>query len=452
MIRRMIPAIAAICLLPALTAASALGRGEATTATLVGAARSAPSADATVAGPPAASAARPVVEGTITYKGKAVKDAVLIFYAEPPSSVLKKVKHGKDAPFKVIGSATTNKHGGYSITVTGAGLKLARAYSFGKNHVVNLQIQAIYKTLGGMFWFSRQIVLGSLGDSAVMQAFPASSPAKATAPQVANLKLSKPPTGKGESAAEAAAAGRASDQAWLRLSAEDSPSLPLPNCVTILEPVVDTSEQPGPQWTTVGATYSNMKDVYTSFVYGNGQESSLGVAMSIDPPQGFTKWGPLGLDFGVGGSVTTTSYSNVPFSTFKGQDNHDYQTRFTYGVFFNECRGFFVQPIAFDSGSRSPSEIGFAGSNQHCAPFEPSQKTFYQTTGVAYTYTAGVNISYWVGIDLSSTTGYDTSAELTYWLPKGGYLCGTTGDPGTAANGNLLYAGKYGVAPGSKGR
>jgi hypothetical protein len=70
------------------------------------------------------------------------------------------------------------------VTVTGAGLRLARAYAFGKPLVVNLEIAAYIKHVGVARWFSGTVRLGTLAAMNVAAASPL-----ATAPEVANLSI-----------------------------------------------------------------------------------------------------------------------------------------------------------------------------------------------------------------------------------------------------------------------
>jgi hypothetical protein len=393
------------------------------------------SSNASLQSTASSAAAPPVVTGVIRYHGKLMAGVEVVLFAEPPSKTLKKVQHGKNVPFKVIGSGKTNKDGRYAVSVTGAGLRQARAYSFSSIHVVNLEVAAYYGKLGAQHWFSRKLVLGALANALMPGAT-----AQAMAPLVVDLSLQKPYI----------PASMASELA--RYMSPDAPGSgpgPIGFCDQhIAEPVTDGGKgMLGPQETVVGATYSNMADVTMGFDYGIGQDSTLGIAISITPPPGFNKWGPLGLDFTIGGTTTVSSTGSVPFTSFSGYSNHEYLTNFTYQEYFEPCNGFSVVPVWFDGGSASPEVFGFAGTNQYCFHYEATTKPVTQSRATAYTYNFGVDISFWIEFDLSSQTGYDKTAELEYTFPKGGWLCGTTGAPQGPAAGNLLYAGKYEHSP-----
>jgi hypothetical protein len=397
----------------------------------------------------------PVVTGVIKYHGKLMAGVYVKLFAEPPSKILKKVKHGHNVPFKIIGGGRTSKKGRYSITVTGAGLKTARAYSFSSIHVVNLEVAAFYGKLGAVHWFARKLVLGALGDSILANAVMEGDTPQATAPEIANLSLQQPyiPATLAKDFIPAALAKDFVPAAGAKDLLPRAPACcqlpPSAFCFEhIAEPVVSGAPgMLGPQETVVGASYSNMADAKMGFVYGYGQNSSLGVAISISPPAGFKKWDKLGLDMSVGGTTTVSSTGSEPFTSSSGYSNREYLTGFTYQMYFEPCNGFSVQPTSFDGGTADRTVYGFPSDNRWCRYYNASPEAITKDTDNAYTFSAGVDISFWIDFDLSSQTGYDKNAELEYTFPHGGWLCGTTGYAlGTAPN-NLLYAGKYSHSP-----
>jgi hypothetical protein len=414
----------------------------------------------------------------VKYKGKPVSGAEILLFAMPQPSRLKKEskKHLATLPIKVIGSGKSNKKGRYAISVTGKGLGLAEAYSFtvhvGKSkktleRVVNLQVEAYWsaKQYGDAFWFVRLVLAKSvsgamLAATAEDSTAPPGGLAAEAAPQVANLNVGPMYVPKSL---------ESSVRQIMRLAkAAAGPHTPdpgLPYCMLeysegdITEPGTNPNGSPNNTTvsdepavlTDVGETYSNMGDVTMGFQYDAGQDSSLGVGITIQPPQSF-KYPQWGLDFASAGWQQSVAVgADVPYNGASGYANIDYTTKFVYQLYFEPCVGFSTAPI------------GWAGTNAQVTQYPPQSETnqwcFWETANktkpfqlsnsTAVEFTSGVNISFWIGIDLSSQTGYDGEAFASYLLPKGGWLCGTGFYPGNSNQG-LVYAGKYIHSPKAK--
>lgn len=426
---------------------------------------------------PAAAVAKkapPVVVGVVKYKGKPVSGAEIVLFAEPQPAKLKKDsrKHLAKLPLNIIGSGTSNRKGRYAISVSGKGLRLADAYSFTvhagklKERVVNLQVEAYWskKEYGDAFWFVR-LVLGktvsgaALGAMAEDSTAPAGSLAAEAAPQVADLNVGPMYVPK---TLEASAR-----QAIRLAKAAAGPQTPEPRSYCDQEfsegDISTEGTTPGGEpsgklvsdepavVTDVGETYSNMGNVTMGFQYDAGQNSSLGVGLTIQPPQGF-KYPQWGLDFiSAGWQDSVQSGANIPYNGATGYANIDYTTKFVYQLNFEPCVGFSTAPIAFAGGSGQATEYPpQSETNQYCQWYLPNKTqadTFSKST--AEEFTSGVNISFWIGIDLSSETGYDGDAVASYLLPKGGWICGTNDYAGNNNEG-LVYAGKYVHSPKAK--
>jgi hypothetical protein len=408
---------------------------------------------------PAGAAAKtppPVVTGVVKYKGKVIRGADVVLIAEPPPGQLKKdsKKHLEKLPIKIIGSGKSNKKGRYAISVTGKGLRLATAYSFivHKRRVVNLQVEAYWskQPTGAAFWFVRLDLGSVLGATAARDSvLPAAGPAE-MAPQVANLNLKTMYIPKSLEADYR--------QAMRAAAGPDAPDPGNPAFCNqeLSEGNGREEESPGkyvglqpPVVTDVGETYSNMSDVTMDFEYGAGQNSSLGVGISITPPQGTKNWPAWGLIFASAGwQDSVQSGAGIPYNSTSGYTNTDYRTKFLYELYFEPCVGFSTAPVGFAGGnSQVTAYPPQSETNQWCQWYEPNKTLAYTfSDSTAYEFTAGVNISFWAGIDLSSQTGYDGNATASYLLPKGGYICGTTGYAG-GNNEGLLYAGKYVHSP-----
>jgi hypothetical protein len=404
---------------------------------------------ALVAASPAAALAKkapPVVVGVVKYKGKPVSGADILLFAEPQPSKLKKEsrKHLARLPLKVIGSGKSNKKGRYAISVTGKGLTLADAYSFtihvGKSkktleRVVNLQVEAYWsaKQYGDAFWFVRLVLSKSvsgamLGAMAQDSTALAGSMAAEAAPQVADLNVAPMYVPKSLEADYRQAMGLAGAR----------PDLPIPLAACEVEDSEGDIKTDGtnpngtpngtlvsdePDVTTdIGETYSNMSDVTMGFQYYAGQNSSLGVGITIQPPQGF-KYPQWGLDFASAGWQDSVSVgANVPYNGATGIANIDYQTAFVYQLYFEPCVGFSTAPIGWGGTNPQASEYApESETNAHCWWFTPNKQDvpFVLNDSSAYEFSDGVNISFWIGLDLSSQTGYDGQGTASYQLPQG---------------------------------
>jgi hypothetical protein len=435
---------------------------------------------------PAAAVAKkapPVVIGVVTYKHKPVSGATVVLFASPPPARLKKLshKHLAKIPLHIIGVTTSGKHGKYSISVSGKDLRLAEDYAFeihvGKSRktlerVVNLEVEAYWsaKVYGDAFWFVRLVLSQSVEGTALgaMEpgtALPAFGPAGAeAAPQVADLNVGPAYVPKALEASWRQA--RAQLMAAMTAAGPQIAKGPPPNlCMLdsmgdITFPGIYPNGTPNPHiqvsaepdvLTDVGETYSNMGDVTMGFQYDAGQDSSLGVGITIQPPQGF-KYPEWGLDFASAGWQQSVAVgADVPYNGATGYANINYTTKFVYQENLLPCTGFSATPIGWGGTNAQQSEYPpQSETNAHCWWFTPNKTIpLLLNDSSAYEFSDGVDISFWIGVDLSSQTGYDGEATASYLLPKGGYICGTTGTAGTDGAG-LVYVGKYVHSPKAK--
>ena len=364
-----------------------------------------------------------VVRGRITHHHKGVAGAKIVLYANPPPAFLKKHQHrGYSVPMKRIGTTTTNKRGYYAVTLSATGLRLARAYAFGKPSVVNLEIAAYVKHVGAARWFSRTVRLGTLAAMDV----PAASPL-AMAPEVANLDIP-----------DSVPAPPASLRSALGAQKPGNPYY----CDTHYY-----SKNLGVRNTIVGSTYSNMSNVTMGFTYTRGADSSLGLSVSVIPPPGFTGWDALGYDMSLGGQSNVSSTATIPYASHHGFNSTLYKTGFAYALYFQQCVGGYTQSVSFAGGRTVGTGYSPASDNHWCRYYNAASAPVQFNNQSAYQFTAGVNISAWINFNLSSETGYSSTAEADYTLPKGGYLCGTTNYAVQGGSTNQIYAGKYNHSP-----
>jgi hypothetical protein len=211
-----------------------------------------------------------------------------------------------------------------------------------------------------------------------------------------------------------------------------------------------------PSEVTVGATYSNMPDVNMGFTYEAGQDSSLGVGISIGPPAGSNPddYPGFGIFFASAGwQMSFGSFSTIPFTGTSGDANTLYRTGFVYYLYLEPCTGFTAQPTVFAGGSKEVSTTPPAENNAFCRDYgpTPASNPIDLNDENAQAFSAGVSINALIGVNLSAQTGYDHSAAATYGFPKGGYLCGTN-EFAVDANPGIVYAGLYQHSPHTKRR
>ena len=363
-----------------------------------------------------------LITGKIKFHGKPVKGATVKLYADPLPKVLHKVKVAHQIPDTLIGKTVTGPKGGYAITVTAAALKIMKARAV--RGIVNLHVLAFTHKAGTVFWFPKMVSLHKLAADAPV--------ASMATPEVANLTL--PPDES--TAMSPVVAGL--------LGIPDGTAFNFAWCGRryLMFSV-------GPKRTITGATYSNMKNVQMLFTYTHGQATTLGVGFSASF-LGSTEPGPgsLGLSFSQNSTVSWNSSITIPYPGHSGIRNDQYGTKFVYGDSYTLCAGYSVEPIDFAGGSSDVQVTGFPSDNAHCAYYLPTPgQAVTLNNSKATDYSAGVSISGVIGINLSAETDHDSSSALSYTFPKGGWLCGTTGDPGGKASNNTIYAGKYHHSP-----
>jgi hypothetical protein len=427
---------------------------------------------------PAKKAPPPVVVGTVRYEKKPVDDAGVGLYVEPPPDKLKKENRKKATdykkvvaiPIKRIGVAITGKSGRFAIAVAGKNLATAEKYSFAfrKSRVVDLMVVAAWynKKYGYDFdserWFVRLYLPAGLRASAMPgtaqaadlagSTLAATTAAAADAPTVMNLTVSYhvlpkvlQPAYQALVKAEAAngfgpACCQLPISALNHCGTEDSLGQgyigngPYPS--TVGNPIA---------WTDIGQTYSNMSPVTMGFDYGIGQQSELDVGLTFQyPVPSGSPEGYLGAFFDAGYQISVASSIGLPYNSSKNYVNTNYQTLFQYQAYFNAC----------GNGELLPNDFVGSQRYQHIVPpdieangtcyWYPGPGPYPIARNKAATFTLGVNISFVIGVDLAAQTGYDNQAQSSWYLPKGGYLCGTTGPAGSSHMG-LVFAGKFNV-------
>ena len=190
-----------------------------------------------------------------------------------------------------------------------------------------------------------------------------------------------------------------------------------------------------PSWAVVGQAYvlSNATHVQQSFVYSNGQSSTLGV--------GISPTGKVGSFTGSGAETTsTTATQDFPSSGSPGYIW--YRTLFKVGLYHAACGTPGRIADASSSSKYLVRSDGWAGGTniehpktaptaEFCSP-ELAGAVFITANERAVTWSAGFTIPV-VGFNAQAQTGYDTSAQLTFNFGADRQLCGTNDSPPSAA-------------------
>lgn len=192
---------------------------------------------------------------------------------------------------------------------------------------------------------------------------------------------------------------------------------------------VQVTRRYGPQWTTVGQAFANVRGTQVTFSYGGGQLTELGVASST--------YGRPGT-YIPAGTLTVAATAAQRFPARAGPVRALYQTRFRFARLEQTCtppvtglapvHRFLVAATGFAGGARitatpKPPRALF------CVPFSAgSAYTLFGTTAVSWA--AGVTIRP-ARVSLSAQTGYSHTASVTFRFSRALRLCGTAGLPGS---------------------
>lgn len=192
----------------------------------------------------------------------------------------------------------------------------------------------------------------------------------------------------------------------------------------------------GPRLATVGEGFSDASSVTTSFTYGVGQSSTLGVAVSTTgSASGYSASGTAGISKTSSGSGTST------FAPFSGAVNRSFRTNFDYRKYLTQCTssGYYtVKPVSWYGGAGSYS-IGDIAMG-YCVGYE-AYSTFKLNTTTASTITSGVSLSSVIGINLTSRTGYSSTAALTYYMGSTGHpVCGKNNYPFSGSGLDMVHS------------
>jgi hypothetical protein len=170
----------------------------------------------------------------------------------------------------------------------------------------------------------------------------------------------------------------------------------------------------------IGETYPG-PHAKATFVYTNGQTSTLGVGVSAS--------GSFG-SFSQGGSSTSAQATTLQFPQKTYNSKFIYQSTFQFKKFHGYDPVFCVFDYGYEvrTTAFSGSVLGYDAC---CAPSTPYPSAvnivpthIIKHTSNAVNWSNGVKISAFIGIDLSSQTGYSDSAEVDFYFTAKGNLNG----------------------------
>jgi len=296
----------------------------------------------------------------------------------------------RPAPQQIIATAVTGADGRFRLAPRRAGPLLQAAGAAGGT--VNLEVVSVGGG-GGLASFTFSRVVRAAGGR--LRVAPVRHPSREAAPAWAQLRV--------RTAARWAAAASACS--------------------------VQVIGRYGPQWTTVGQGFANVRGAEVQFSYGSGQLTELGVASST--------YGRPGT-YIPAGTLTVAATAAQQFPARAGPVRALYQTRFRFAKLEQTC----TPPVA----GLAPvhrflvAATGFAGGARIAATPKPPRALFCVpfSAGSAYTLFGTTAVSWVTGVtiqparvSLSAQTGYSHTASVTFRFTRALRLCGTTGLPGS---------------------
>jgi hypothetical protein len=319
--------------------------------------------------------------------GKAVAPGTPVsLYAWPDSTVLKALHSGERVPWALVGSTVTAASGQFRIRITSPEALLSSATRSG---IVNLQVMSTSNAGFGSFNFSRRIMRRGNGELVVENAS-TDDDYQSVPPQTVNLRLSA--------------------THWVT-----SASIEPDHCTGWLY-----RSSYGPEWDVVGQTYVTFSGITQSFIYHEGQSSTLGIGISDT-----NKYG----SFDGNGTASESSTTSESYPT-TGQDGWYYESEFVYSNYEDECTQgdrWMARVTGYAGGAQSQFASS-APSTPYCVKQEAGS-TFTKDTTAAVTWTNGLTIPV-IGLSVSSQTGYSSGAAISFHYTATHRMCGAGGYPG----------------------
>jgi hypothetical protein len=185
----------------------------------------------------------------------------------------------------------------------------------------------------------------------------------------------------------------------------------------------------GKHWATVGQTYVPTNHATQQFTYSTGQFSSIGVGTSASGGKG-----KFSADGTMAWSDSHASSTKGSWPTYKSGRSVFYRTEFHFGEYIcNHIgirKGFEQHVNGYFGGGHIEKPPSVPRTHKwNCASYVPGFK-FVLDYSNAVTWERSFGIHAGLSFDASVETGYDTDGALTYIISRERNICGTEGPPG----------------------
>ena len=308
------------------------------------------------------------VSGTVTSSGTDASGVKVTIHAWPNQAVDHALKVGQTVPWTLVGSATSDANGRYSIAVP-----LSKLMPESTSGVVNLEADS---SAGSSIF--PVVVTKNAGNSFL------------TPDPVANID-GGPPPGNFKCNGD-----------W------------------------DYQGSMGHHYDTVGETYVPGNVATQKFTYKQGQSSALGVGWSLNGGGGsFSNIGTFGWSASFREKWPKFGPDRSVF--YRTQFHYgEYKCNLGEGIF----RGHVQVVNGYFGGAeiKKPPSVPSTPNRFCTGQMKGSGPTAGRTTAVTWRKKLGLQSQ--LGFEATSETGFDSSAQLTYTYLHNGRLCGTNGGPG----------------------
>jgi hypothetical protein len=344
-------------------------------------------AAATLAGstvlPATASAAAPsvTVSGTVTASGTAAAGVTVTIHAWPDQAVEQALKVAQNVPWTLVGTATTDASGHFSVSLPVA--QLAPEATYG---VVNLEADSS----AGSTTFP--VVISRNGGNSFMPAVPAV--------HIAGKR------GK-----------------WY------------------CHGVWQLQKQLGAHWATVGETYVPGKQAKQGFTYQKGQSSVTGTGFSVSGDVGsFGDYGTWGVSATFKEPFGTESPRHSYFWRTKFYFG-EYHCNLGEGIY----HGHLIHTDGYFGGATTSTPPRVPATPKKYCAFQKKHSAPQSNNSSSVTFVKNLAIDTGDGLEFQASvqTGFDTSAQLTYTFLYNGNLCGQVSAPGRHPRQLVVHSGTY---------
>ncbi|WP_159537505.1 hypothetical protein [Aeromicrobium sp. 9AM] len=362
----------------------------------------------------AAGAATPteaLVSGTVVgAAGSPAAGAKVAVFAEAQAS--NNLKQGATATMPLVGSATADNNGRYTIAVPAsfdtatladpAGIVTFTAVAQDGSRVQTTDFQRQLDTSAGP---ARLVAVDAAKSYSADAARAAAADGAVTgSPATVSFNLGSSSAQTVQKSASSNADGRD---------------------VTQMSTSISVVKDYGSRWAYVGQWASTTAYVKAKFSYTKSASSSLGVAVSSTGKKG---------TFKASGTRSRSSSSTINFGTRTGKKSVKYRTLFHYQKRqYVTCTAgwtcsdvFKIEPVGWRGGTSTLNRT--LPSAKKCTPYEKGSG-LSKTSSKAYKFSGGVSNSGMTVVELSAQSGYSSKVSQSVTFTKDGKLCGRSAYP-----------------------